>query len=137
MAIRRIVLALAALVAALFTAQAAAAAHVASRVTCGATITADTVLRADVAGVGVEEADVVIEAIFENLEAKQELYARLEPRMKPTAILATNTSSLMLEPLAARLARPERLVGLHFFNPVAQMQLIEARQRLTVHARIV
>ncbi|MDB6089128.1 MAG: hypothetical protein JWN85_1912, partial [Gammaproteobacteria bacterium] len=51
-------------------------------------------LRADVAGSGVEEADVVIEAIFENLEAKQELYARLEPRMKPTAILATNTSSL-------------------------------------------
>jgi 3-hydroxyacyl-CoA dehydrogenase/enoyl-CoA hydratase/3-hydroxybutyryl-CoA epimerase len=85
-------------------------------------------LRADVAGAGVEEADVVIEAIFENLEAKQELYARLEPRMKPTAILATNTSSLMLEPLAARLARPERLVGLHFFNPVAQMQLIEIVQ---------
>jgi 3-hydroxyacyl-CoA dehydrogenase/enoyl-CoA hydratase/3-hydroxybutyryl-CoA epimerase len=85
-------------------------------------------LRADVAGAGVEEADVVIEAIFENLEAKQELYARLEPRMKSTAILATNTSSLMLEPLAARLARPERLVGLHFFNPVAQMQLIEIVQ---------
>jgi 3-hydroxyacyl-CoA dehydrogenase/enoyl-CoA hydratase/3-hydroxybutyryl-CoA epimerase len=85
-------------------------------------------LRADVAGAGVEEADVVIEAIFENLAAKQELYARLEPRMKPTAILATNTSSLMLEPLAARLARPERLVGLHFFNPVAQMQLIEIVQ---------
>jgi len=82
-------------------------------------------LRADVEGAGVPNADVVIEAIYENLEAKQSLYARLEPRMKPTALLATNTSSLMLEPLAARLARPERLVGLHFFNPVPQMQLIE------------
>jgi 3-hydroxyacyl-CoA dehydrogenase / enoyl-CoA hydratase / 3-hydroxybutyryl-CoA epimerase len=82
-------------------------------------------LRADVEGAGVADADVVIEAIFENLEAKQALYARLEPKMKPTALLATNTSSLMLEPLAGKLARPERLVGLHFFNPVAQMQLIE------------
>ena len=82
-------------------------------------------LTADVAGDGVPNADVVIEAIFENLEAKQELYARLEPRMKPGALLATNTSSIMLEPLAAKLARPQRLVGLHFFNPVAQMPLIE------------
>ncbi len=82
-------------------------------------------LQADVAGHGVERADVVIEAIFENAEAKRELYARLEPRMKPGAILATNTSSLMLEPLAERLAVPGRLVGLHFFNPVAQMPLVE------------
>ena len=82
-------------------------------------------LRADVAGEGVAAADVVIEAIFENLAAKQELYARLEPRMKPGALLATNTSSIMLEPLAAKLANPERLVGLHFFNPVPQMPLIE------------
>ena len=82
-------------------------------------------LKADVEGAGVAGADVVIEAIFENLDAKQQLYARLEPRMKAGALLATNTSSLMLEPLAARLARPERLVGLHFFNPVAQMPLIE------------
>ncbi|HYL71559.1 MAG TPA: 3-hydroxyacyl-CoA dehydrogenase NAD-binding domain-containing protein, partial [Candidatus Dormibacteraeota bacterium] len=82
-------------------------------------------LSADVAGEGVARADVVIEAIFENLEAKQELYGRLESRMKPGALLATNTSSLMLEPLAAKLANPQRLVGLHFFNPVAQMPLIE------------
>jgi 3-hydroxyacyl-CoA dehydrogenase/enoyl-CoA hydratase/3-hydroxybutyryl-CoA epimerase len=82
-------------------------------------------LRADVEGQGVPEADVVVEAIFENLEAKQELYARLEPRMKSTALLATNTSSITLEPLASKLARPDRLVGLHFFNPVAQMPLIE------------
>jgi 3-hydroxyacyl-CoA dehydrogenase/enoyl-CoA hydratase/3-hydroxybutyryl-CoA epimerase len=85
-------------------------------------------LRADVEGDGARAADVVIEAIFESLEAKQELYARLEPRMKPDAILATNTSSLMLEPLTAKLARPERLVGLHFFNPVPQMPLIEIVQ---------
>ena len=82
-------------------------------------------LRADVPGDGVASADLVIEAIFESLPAKQELYARLEPRMKPGALLATNTSSIMLEPLAERLAHPERLVGLHFFNPVAQMPLIE------------
>ncbi len=93
-------------------------------------------LRADVDGAGVPEADVVIEAIFEQLEAKQELYARLEPRMKPSALLATNTSSLMLEPLAARLARPEKLVGLHFFNPVPQMQLIEIVQAASTDAAV-
>jgi 3-hydroxyacyl-CoA dehydrogenase/enoyl-CoA hydratase/3-hydroxybutyryl-CoA epimerase len=82
-------------------------------------------LSADVAGAGVAGADVIIEAIFEDLSAKQELYAQLEPRMKAGALLATNTSSIMLEPLAEKLERPERLVGLHFFNPVAQMPLIE------------
>ena len=59
-------------------------------------------LQADVEGRGVERADVVIEAIFENADAKRELYARIEPRLKAGAILATNTSSLMLEPLADR-----------------------------------
>jgi len=82
-------------------------------------------LQPDVAGTGVAQADVVIEAIFENADAKRELYARLEPHMKAGAVLATNTSSLMLEPLAERLASPGRLVGLHFFNPVAQMPLVE------------
>jgi 3-hydroxyacyl-CoA dehydrogenase/enoyl-CoA hydratase/3-hydroxybutyryl-CoA epimerase len=82
-------------------------------------------LVADVQGAGVERADIVVEAIFESLEAKRSLYAQLEPRMKPNALLATNTSSLVLEPLAVGLARPERLVGLHFFNPVPQMPLIE------------
>jgi 3-hydroxyacyl-CoA dehydrogenase/enoyl-CoA hydratase/3-hydroxybutyryl-CoA epimerase len=85
-------------------------------------------LRADVEAVGVPDADVVIEAIFESRDAKQELYARLEPRMKPDAILATNTSSLLLEPLTEKLSRPQRLVGLHFFNPVPQMPLIEIVQ---------
>ena len=82
-------------------------------------------LRADVEGAGVADADVVIEAIFENLAAKQALYATLEPRLKAGAVLATNTSSLTLESLAASLSDPARLVGLHFFNPVAKMPLVE------------
>ncbi len=82
-------------------------------------------LQADVAGHGVERADVVIEAIYENAEAKRELYSRIEPRLKSGALLATNTSSLMLETLSQQLAVPGRLVGLHFFNPVAQMPLVE------------
>jgi 3-hydroxyacyl-CoA dehydrogenase / enoyl-CoA hydratase / 3-hydroxybutyryl-CoA epimerase len=82
-------------------------------------------LTADVSGAGAAQADVVIEAIFESLEAKRELYATLEPRLKPGAILATNTSSIVLESLAEGLARPGRLVGLHFFNPVPQMPLVE------------
>jgi 3-hydroxyacyl-CoA dehydrogenase/enoyl-CoA hydratase/3-hydroxybutyryl-CoA epimerase len=82
-------------------------------------------LSADVNGEGVPRADVIIEAIFENLEAKRELYAKLEPRMKPSAVLATNTSSIVLEQLAEKLHAPERLVGLHFFNPVARMPLVE------------
>ena len=82
-------------------------------------------LRPDVEGAGVPDADVVIEAIFENLEAKQQLYAQLEPRLKAGALLASNTSSITLESLAGKLAQPARLVGLHFFNPVAQMPLIE------------
>jgi 3-hydroxyacyl-CoA dehydrogenase/enoyl-CoA hydratase/3-hydroxybutyryl-CoA epimerase len=93
-------------------------------------------LRADVTAEGVANADVVIEAIFENLDAKRELYSRLEPRMKPGAILATNTSSLLLEPLTEKLARPERLVGLHFFNPVPQMPLIEIVQSARTEAAV-
>ena len=67
----------------------------------------------------------IIEAIFENADAKHELFARVEPRMKPSAILASNTSSIMLEQLDDKLPDPGRLVGLHFFNPVAQMPLVE------------
>ncbi|RMG31299.1 MAG: crotonase [Gammaproteobacteria bacterium] len=70
-------------------------------------------------------ADLVVEAIFEDREAKRRLYAVLEPRLKPEALLATNTSSIPLEELATVLQRPERLIGLHFFNPVAKMQLVE------------
>jgi 3-hydroxyacyl-CoA dehydrogenase/enoyl-CoA hydratase/3-hydroxybutyryl-CoA epimerase len=82
-------------------------------------------LAPDVEGAGVARADIVIEAIFENADAKRGLYAKLEPRMKPEAILATNTSSIVLEDLARGLADPGRLVGLHFFNPVAKMMLVE------------
>ncbi|MEL7450254.1 MAG: 3-hydroxyacyl-CoA dehydrogenase NAD-binding domain-containing protein [Pseudomonadota bacterium] len=82
-------------------------------------------LMPDVNGDGVRSADVVIEAIFENAEAKQELFKTLEPQMKPGAVLATNTSSIKLEELAPVLSDPSRLIGLHFFNPVAMMQLVE------------
>ena len=82
-------------------------------------------LRADVAGNGVADADIVIEAIYENVAAKQALYATLEPKLKAGAVLATNTSSLTLEELSAKLGNPARLVGLHFFNPVAKMPLVE------------
>ncbi len=100
----------------------------------------------DVDGNGVEQADVIIEAIFENVEAKQALYAQIEPRMKPDAILATNTSSIRLEALTEGMTRPDRLIGLHFFNPVAMLPLVEviggadtdpkmlARGRSFVHA---
>src|SRR5690349_212419 len=84
-----------------------------------------TRITADVAGDGVPRADVIIEAIFENADAKHELFARVEPRMKPDAILATNTSSIMLEQLDDRLPDPGRLVGVHFFNPVSQLPLVE------------
>lgn len=73
----------------------------------------------------IERADLVIEAIFEDKQVKQQLYRDIEPRMRPDALLATNTSSIPLEELAPALQNPGRLVGLHFFNPVAQMQLVE------------
>lgn len=88
------------------------------------TLTLDRLIP-DIDGRGIEQADVVIEAIFENIEAKQTLFREIEPRLKPGALLATNTSSIPLETLAMALQQPERLVGLHFFNPVARMQLVE------------
>ena len=79
----------------------------------------------DVSGDGARQADVIIEAIFENLEAKRALFAKIEAIAKPTAILASNTSSLQLAEIAANFSNPQRLVGIHFFNPVPQMQLVE------------
>ena len=79
----------------------------------------------DVSGAGARHADVIIEAIFENLEAKRALFARLESIAKPEAILATNTSSLKLADIATALKDPSRLVGIHFFNPVPLLQLVE------------
>jgi 3-hydroxyacyl-CoA dehydrogenase/enoyl-CoA hydratase/3-hydroxybutyryl-CoA epimerase len=79
----------------------------------------------DVAGDGVARADVVIEAIFEDRDAKRALFAAVERSAKPSAILATNTSSIPLEEIASAMRDPSRLVGLHFFNPVAKMMLVE------------
>jgi 3-hydroxyacyl-CoA dehydrogenase/enoyl-CoA hydratase/3-hydroxybutyryl-CoA epimerase len=79
----------------------------------------------DMGGEGVRNADLIIEAVPEKLELKQKVYAGLEPRMKPGAILATNTSSIPLQDLRTTLQRPERLLGLHFFNPVSRLQLVE------------
>ena len=85
----------------------------------------------DVEGQGVAHADLVIEAIAENLEAKQALFRTLEQRAKSQAMLATNTSSLRLEDIGQVLANPARLVGIHFFNPVARMPLVEVVQSAT------
>lgn len=79
----------------------------------------------DLKGQGVGRADVVVEAIFEDVKAKTALLSSLEPRLKKDALLATNTSSIPLEVLGKALSKPSRLVGLHFFNPVAKMQLVE------------
>jgi len=82
-------------------------------------------LMPDVRGDGLHKADLVIEAIVENLEIKQKVFADIEKKVKPDAILATNTSSIPLEEISAKLQNPGRLVGIHFFNPVAKMQLVE------------
>ena len=79
----------------------------------------------DVAGAGAARADVIIEAIFENLDAKRQLFAKLEAAARPGALLASNTSSLKLADIAANFRDPSRLVGIHFFNPVPQMMLVE------------
>ncbi|AHV92411.1 3-hydroxyacyl-CoA dehydrogenase NAD-binding domain-containing protein [Bordetella holmesii] len=79
----------------------------------------------DPQGNGVSRADLVIEAISEQVQAKQALYRQIEPRLKPGALLATNTSSLSLATLLEGLLDPQRLVGVHFFNPVAKMPLVE------------
>jgi len=82
-------------------------------------------LEADVAGKGIARADVIIEAVVERLDIKQQVFVDAEQRAKPGAILATNTSSIELERIAEGLRNPSRLVGLHFFNPVAQLPLVE------------
>jgi 3-hydroxyacyl-CoA dehydrogenase/enoyl-CoA hydratase/3-hydroxybutyryl-CoA epimerase len=82
-------------------------------------------LMPDPKGYGAQHADVVIEAIFEDIEAKQKLFKDLESKVRPDTLLATNTSSIPLESISQSLKNPERLIGLHFFNPVAKMQLVE------------
>ncbi|HWU19578.1 MAG TPA: 3-hydroxyacyl-CoA dehydrogenase NAD-binding domain-containing protein [Devosia sp.] len=82
-------------------------------------------LEADPTGKGVARADVIIEAVVEKLEVKQAIFGGIEDQLKPGAILATNTSSIELERIAEGLKDPARLIGLHFFNPVAQLPLVE------------
>ena len=82
-------------------------------------------IKGDLAGDGVADADLVIEAIIEKPEAKRELYASVEPKMKPGALLTTNTSSIPLTELRGHIARPAQFAGLHYFNPVALMPLVE------------
>src|SRR5690606_29335267 len=78
----------------------------------------------DLAGHGLRRADLVLEAIVEKLEAKRALFSRVERTAPAHALLATNTSSIPLEDIAEALDAPERLVGLHFFNPATRMQLV-------------
>jgi 3-hydroxyacyl-CoA dehydrogenase/enoyl-CoA hydratase/3-hydroxybutyryl-CoA epimerase len=82
-------------------------------------------LMPDLGGEGVRNADLIIEAVPEKLELKQKVYAGIEPNMKSGAILATNTSSIPLQDLRTTLQHPGRLIGLHFFNPVSRLQLVE------------
>ncbi|HEY5849857.1 MAG TPA: 3-hydroxyacyl-CoA dehydrogenase NAD-binding domain-containing protein [Lysobacter sp.] len=82
-------------------------------------------LKGDLAGDGVGNADLVIEAIIEQAQAKRDLYAELEPRMKFDALLTTNTSSIPLTELREHIGRPAHFAGLHYFNPVALMPLVE------------
>src|ERR1700682_4208424 len=82
-------------------------------------------LMPDMQAEGVRNADLIIEAVPEKLELKQKVYAGLEPKMKPGAILATNTSSIPLQDLRATLDKPARLLGLHFSTPVSRLQLVE------------
>jgi 3-hydroxyacyl-CoA dehydrogenase / enoyl-CoA hydratase / 3-hydroxybutyryl-CoA epimerase len=79
----------------------------------------------DLKGDGARSADLVIEAVPEVLSLKQKIYGTVESMMRPDAILATNTSSIPLEQLREGLQRPDRFIGIHFFNPVSRLQLVE------------
>ncbi len=84
----------------------------------------DRILPSAVA-VPLENCDLVIEAAVERLDIKQKIFADLSPRVRPDCLLATNTSALPIHELAGSITHPERLVGLHFFNPVHRMPLVE------------
>lgn len=93
-------------------------------------------LTPDIEGTGIAKADVIIEAISEKLEAKQSLFKLLESKAKPNAILATNTSTIPLEEIATVLTEPNRLVGIHFFNPVPKMPLVEIIHTAHTHQQV-
>jgi 3-hydroxybutyryl-CoA dehydrogenase len=80
---------------------------------------------------GLKECDLIVEAIVENLDEKRETYAFIEPLVKPDTIFVSNTSSLCITELAAATSRPDRFGGLHFFNPVPLMKLVEVIRALT------
>ena len=82
-------------------------------------------LTADVDGAGIASSQLAIEAIYENPEAKEAVYRSLEPKIASDALIATNTSSIPLDELRRAFTEPRRFLGLHFFNPVAQMPLVE------------
>ncbi|BCG27621.1 3-hydroxyacyl-CoA dehydrogenase [Pseudomonas tohonis] len=71
------------------------------------------------------DVDLVIEAVYENLELKQQIFRELDARLKPSAILASNTSALDIDAIAAVTGRPEQVLGLHFFSPAHIMKLLE------------
>ena len=73
----------------------------------------------------VKDADLIIEAATENMEAKKALFKELDELVKPEAIIATNTSSLSITEIAAATNRPDKIIGMHFFNPVPAMKLVE------------
>lgn len=79
----------------------------------------------DPEGYGIEQADIIIEAVFENLAVKKKIILQVESKAKKTAIIATNTSSIPLDEISKVMSDPQRLVGIHFFNPVSKMELIE------------
>jgi len=91
----------------------------------------------DVAGEGVARADIIIEAIFENLEVKRAVFKALQAKARSDALLATNTSSIPLEDIGSALDDPSRLIGIHFFNPVARMMLVEIVAGAATRAELV
>ncbi len=94
-------------------------------------------LTPDPEGLGVKKADLIIEAIYENLEAKQKLFKELEEKAKPTAVLASNTSSIPLAEISTVMKDASRLVGIHFFNPVAMMPLVEVVKSASTDPEVV
>lgn len=92
-----------------------------------ATETRDTLDRLipDIPNKGLEKADLIIEAVPEKIDIKQKLYQSIEPKIKNDAVLVTNTSSILIEELAGHLKNPVRFMGLHFFNPVSKMLMVE------------
>lgn len=82
------------------------------------------------------DCDIIVEAIIENIEAKKAMFARLEPIVKKDAIFATNTSSISVTEVMAATQRPERFVGLHFFNPVPLMKLVEVVRTIATDEQV-